>query len=113
MRALVHVCVALFAAHMAASQLLAVTDLFTDGMVLPSDQPRVHGFADPGAKVSLTVNGTLEATAIADSVTGMFILEIPARLKSQDNHTLAISTSRGAQATASGVLFGTVILCGG
>lgn len=91
---------------------LRMSDLFGDGMVLSSEEPLIHGYTEPGAYISVKINGTTVADAKATD-DGLFVASISPRPASQSQHQIDVLSSSGGTASARGAMFGTVILCGG
>lgn len=97
-----------------ASIALSVNPLFCDHMVLQRDRNvPVWGHITPGATVTLSLDGTVTGTAMADA-NGVWIAELVAH--AQDGgiaHTLSISSEGEADIQIEDVVFGDVYLASG
>jgi sialate O-acetylesterase len=100
---------ALFTSH--ASAALKLPAIVSDGMVLQRHKPvTLWGWADPGAQVTVQLNGDKER-ARADAA-GRWQVELP-KLKAGGPHEIDISTSTGDRTTIKDVLIGEVWICSG
>jgi sialate O-acetylesterase len=80
-------------------------------MVIQHDMPVVFGFAAPGAKISISIDGTATGTATAGK-NGSWSLTLPVQKASAAPHNIS-AVSGSLAHTLTDVLFGHVWLCSG
>lgn len=93
---------------------LALHKVFSSGMVLQAETPRVYGSALPGSTVTVRVENQAHVTATA-SKNGSWVAQLPPRPASPPAEPgVTITVEAGAETVAlQDVLFGDVWVCGG
>ena len=96
----------------AAAAELRLPAVIGDHMVVQQDKPiRIWGWADAGAKVTVTMAGKSKSTAAGDD--GRWSVELPKLKASHEPRQIDIQTSKGDTRTLTNVLVGEVWVCSG